>query len=123
MTDRAAATQTETPPTQTPRDTAKAALGGIDALKALAKETLRREFHAIAETAGRDDGETVGRRLKRQNILDELIGSASWLARDLVDVLLKIATENDPHSVMGSDIPTRIREAEIRLELLRELSR
>ena len=109
--------------TQTPQATAKAVQAGIDALKALAEETLRREFHAIADTAGRDNGATVGRRLKRHNILDELIGNSSWLARDLVDVLLKIATENDPHSAMGSDIPTRIREAEIRLELLRELSR
>ncbi len=61
-------------------------------------------------------------RLKRKNTLDDLVGGAAWLARDLVDLLLKVATENDPHTVMGSDIPTRIREAEIRLELLREIS-
>ena len=108
--------------TQTPQDTARDALAGIDALKALADEALGREFHAIAEAAGRDDGPTIGRRLKRKTTLDELVGGAAWLARDLVDVLLKVATENDPHTVMGSDIPTRIREAEVRLQLLREMS-
>ncbi len=65
----------------------------------------------------------MGLRLTRKNTLDDLIGGGAWLARDLVDVLLKVATENDPHTVMGSDIPTRIREAEIRLQLLQEMSR
>ena len=122
MADRDAQVLTETPTTPAIQDAAKAALDGINQLKALADEALGREFHAIAEAAGRDDGSTVGRRLKRKTTLDELVGGAAWLARDLVDVLLKIATENDPHTVMGSDIPTRIREAEIRLQLLREMS-
>ena len=101
----------------------EAALDSINQLKVLADEALGQEFHAIAEAAGRDDGPSVALRLRRKNTLDELIGGAAWLARDLVDVLLKVAAETDPHSVMGSDIPTRIREAEVRLELLREMSR
>ena len=118
-----AQTLTETPTTPVVQGAAKAALDGINQLKALADEVLGREFHAIAEAAGRDSGPTMGLRLKRKNTLDVLVSGAAWLARDLVDVLLKVATENDPHTVMDSDIPTRIRKAEIRLELLREISR
>ena len=118
-----AQTLTETPTTPTVQDAAKTALDSINQLKALADETLGREFHAIAEAAGRDDSRAVDLRLRRKTTLDELVGGAAWLARDLVDVLLKVATENDPHTVMGSDIPTRIREAEIRRGLLREMSR
>ncbi len=105
----------------TPQDTAQNAAASIDALKAMADEALSRELHAITETAG--DGQAVALQLKHHNTLDELIGAAAWLARDLADVLLKVATDNDPHSVMGSDLPARIRQAEIRLELLREMSR
>ena len=118
-----AQTLTETPTTTATKDASKAALDGINQLKALADEALGREFHAIAEAAGRDDGPSVALRLRRKNALDELVGGAAWLARDLVDALLKVAAGTDPHTVMGSDIPTRIREAEIRLELLREMSR
>ncbi len=116
-------TTAQTPTTPAVQDAAKTALDSINQLKALADEALGRDFHAIAEAAGRDDGLAVGLRLKRKTTLDELVGGAAWLARDLVDVLLKVATENDPHTVMGSDIPTRIREAEVRLQLLREMSR
>ena len=114
---------TETPTTPAVQDAAKAALDGIDQLKAHAKEALGREFQAIADAAGRGDGQTVSLRLTRHATLDELISGAAWLARDLVDMLLKVATENDPPAVMSSDLATRIREAEIRLQLLREISR
>ncbi len=117
-----AETLTETPTTPAVQDAAKAALDSINQLKVLSDEALGREFHAIAEAARSGDSPTVGLRLKRKNVLDDLVGGAAWLARDLVDGLLKVATENDPHTVMGSDIPTRIREAEVRLQLLRELS-
>ncbi len=122
MADRGAQVLTQTPTTPAVQNAAKAAVDSINQLKALADEALGREFHAIAESAGREPGPTVGFRLKRKSTLDELVGGAAWLARDLVDVLLKVATENDPHTVMGSDIPARIRQAEIRLELLREMS-
>ena len=118
-----APTPTETPTTPAAQDAATAALDGINALQALAKEALGREFHALADAAREDDRHTVSLRLERHNNLSELVGNVSWLARDLVDVLLKVATENEPHTVMGSDIPTRIREAEVRLQLLQELSR
>ena len=95
----------------------------IQRLKAQAQEALERELTAIGEAAGRDEAQAVSLRLKRRNILDELVGAAAWLAGDLVDVLHKIAAGADPHAVMGSDLPSRIREAEIRLEMLRELSR
>ncbi len=113
----------QTPATPTVQDAAKTALDSINQLQALAKEALGREFQAIAEAARQDDGRTVSLRLERHNNLSDLVGNVAWLARDLTDALLKVATENDPHSVMGSDLPTRIREAEIRLELLREMSR
>ncbi len=115
-----AQTLTETPAAQ---DAATAAIDGINQLKARADETLGRELHAIAEAAGREGGESVGLRLRRKNTLDDLVGAAAWLARDLVDTLLKIAAGTNPHAVMSSDLAARIREAEIRLELLREMSR
>ncbi len=114
--------QTETPTTPAVEDAAKAAVDGINQLKALADEALGRELHAIANAAGNGENKSVGLRLKRKNTLADHVGGAAWLARDLVDVLLKVATENDPHTVMGSDIPARIREAEVRLQLLREIS-
>ena len=120
MANQDAQILTETLTKPAAADTAQAALDAINLLKAQADETLGRELHAIAEAAGR---ESVDLRLKRKNSLDHLVGAAAWLARDLVDVLLKVATDNDPHTVMGSDLPTRIREAEIRLDLLREMSR
>ncbi len=118
-----AQTLTETPTTPAVQDAAKTAVDSINQLKALAKEALGREFHAIADAARHDAGRTVGLRLERHNNLSDLVGNVAWLARDLTDVLLKVATENDPHTVMGSDLPPRIREAEIRLQLLREMSR
>ena len=123
MADRDAQTLTETPTTPAVQDAATAALDSINPLQALAEEALDREFHAIAEAAGRDDGSSVDLRLRRKTTLDDLVGGAAWMARDLVEVLLKVATDNDPHTVMSSDIPTRIRRAEVRLELLREISR
>ena len=120
MADRDAQTLTETPTTPAVQDAAKTAVDSIDQLKALAKEALGREFQAIAEAARHDD---VSLRLERHNNVSDLVGNVAWLARDLTDVLLKVATEIDPHSVMGSDIPTRIREGEVRLQLLREMSR
>ncbi len=85
-----AQTLTETPTTTAVQDAAKAALDGINQLKALADEALDREFHAIAEAAGNGGGKSVGLRLKCKNVLDDLVGGAAWLARDLVDVLLGI---------------------------------
>ncbi len=123
MNDRDAQTQTETSTTTAVQDALKATLDGINQLKSLASDALRGEFQAIAEAARHDDGCTVSSRLQRHNTMSDLVGGAAWLARDLVDVLLKVATENDPHSVMGGDIPSRIRESEIRLQLLREMSR
>ena len=118
-----AQTLTEAPTTTAAQDAAKTALESINQLKALAEETLSREFHAIAGAAGRDDDRSVDLRLRRKSSLDELVGGAAWLARDLVDVLLKVATESEPTAVMGSDIPSRIRKAETRLELFREMIR
>ena len=119
-----AQTLTETPTTPAAaQDASTAALDGINQLKALADETLGREFHAIAEAAGREGGPSVALRLRRKNTLDDLIGAAAWLARDLVDTLLKVAAGTDPQAVMSSDLAARIREAEVRLELLREISR
>ena len=115
-----AQTLTETPAAQ---DAASAALESINQLKARADETLGRELHAIAQTAGREGDESVGLRLKRKSTLDDLVGATAWLARDLVDTLLKVAAGTDPHAVMSSDLAARIREAEIRLELLREMAR
>ena len=119
MSDRDAATLIETPV----EDMAKVAGAAINQLKAAAEAALESELQAIAEAAGGDDGQTVSRRLTRHGTLDDLVGAAAWLARDLVDVLLKVATGNDPHAVMDSDLPARIRKAEVRLELLREMSR
>ncbi|MCP4486585.1 MAG: hypothetical protein GY820_04585 [Gammaproteobacteria bacterium] len=119
MNDR----DTQTPTTPAVQDAVKATLDGINQLKSLANDALRGEFQAITEAARQDDGCIVSSRLERHNTMSDLVGGAAWLARDLVDVLLKVATDNDPHSVMGSDIPARIREAEIRLQLLREMSR
>ncbi len=101
-------------------DTANAATDAINELKAQATATLDQELRAIADAAG---SESVDLRLRRKSTLDDLVGTAAWLARDLVDVLLKVATDNEPHSVMCSDLPARIREAEIRLQVLREMSR
>lgn len=109
-------TLTETPAA----DTAQAALDAINELKAQATATLDNELRGIADAAGT---ESVDLRLRRKSSLDHLVGAAAWLARDLVDVLVKVAAGTDPHSVMGSDLPARIREAEVRLQLLREMSR
>ncbi len=114
---------TKTPTTPAATDTANAATDVINQLKALANETLSREFQAIAEAAKNDNGREVSLRLERHNTKSDLVGTVAWLARDLVDVLLKVATDNDPRPVMGSDLPARIREAEIRLQLLKELRR
>ena len=95
----------------------------IEELKARAIEALEKEFHAVAETARSDDGREVALRLKRRNILEDLVNAAAWLANDLVGVLLKVAADDEPHPVMASDLSQRIREAEIRLELLREMNR
>lgn len=99
---------------------AQSARDEIAKLKAKANETLREEFQAIAEAARTED---VNIRLERHNTTADLVGTVAWLAGDLVDVLHKVAAGADPHSVMRSDLARRIREAEIRLELLRELSR
>ena len=123
MATQDAQVQTETPTTPAVRDAAKAALESINELKAKATATLGEEFQAIAEAARHDDGHAVSLRLERHNTMSDLVGTVAWLARDLVDVLLKVATDNEPHAVMASDLATRIRRAETRLELLREISR
>lgn len=112
-------TTTTTPPIET----FNATRAGIEELKARAKETLAQEFQGIADAAGRDDGHAVSLRLERHNDLENLVDAAAWLATSLADVLLKVALEEEPHPVMRSDLSQRIREAEIRLELLREMSR
>jgi hypothetical protein len=103
--------------------TAKNACDEIAKLKAQAKDTLGEELQAIAEAASRDDGRTDNLRLTEHNILAELVASTAWLASDLVDVLLKVAAGHKPHAVMRSDLARRIQEAEVRLELLRQMSR
>ena len=123
MADTDAQVLTETPTTTAVQDAAKAALDGINELKARATATLGEEFQAIAEAARQDDGHSVSLRLERHNTMSDLVGTVAWLARDLVDVLLKVATDNEPHAVMASDLATRIRRAETRLELFREMSR
>jgi hypothetical protein len=115
---------TTTAPTATPiTATAQTARDEIAKLKAQATETLGEEFQAIAEAARTDDGRAVSLRLERHNTTADLVGTAAWLASDLVDVLHKVAAGTDPHSVMRSDLARRIHEAEVRLELLREMSR
>ncbi len=71
-------------------DTANAATDAINQLKALASETLNREFQAIAEAAKSDDARAVSLRLEQHNTKSDLVGTVAWLARDLVDVLLKV---------------------------------
>lgn len=112
-------TTTTTPPI----DTFNATRAGIEELKARADEALKAELHAISEAASRDDAEAVNVRLRRRNILEELVSNAAWLATSLTDVLAKVADGAEPYPVMASDLGRRIREAEIRLELLREMSR
>ncbi len=97
------------------QDAVKAILDGITQLNSLANDALRGEFHAIAEAARHDD---VSSRLERHNTMSDLVDGAAWLARDLVDVLLKVGTENDPHSVMGSDIPSRASWREMRVSIV-----
>ena len=109
--------------TQPIQGTYNAARAGIEELRAIATEVLKQGFHGIAEAARRDDAQDVRLRLKRRNVLEDLINAAAWLANDLVGVLLKIAADDEPHPVMASDLSQRIREAEIRLELLREMNR
>ena len=123
MAAQGAQVQTETLTTTAVQDAAKAALDGVNKLKARATATLGEEFQAIAKAARHDDGHAVSLRLERHNTMSDLAGTVAWLARDLVDVLLKVATGNEPHAVMASDLATRIRRAETRLELLREMSR
>ena len=113
-------TTTTTQPVQETYDAPRAS---IEELKARAIEALEQEFHAVAEAARRDDAREVDLRLKRRNILEDLVNAAAWLANDLVGVLLKVAADDEPHPVMASDLSQRIREAEIRLELLREMNR
>ncbi len=116
-------TLTDTPTTPAATATAQTAIDAINLLKTQATATLGEEFHAIAEAARHDDARAVSLRLEQHNTKSNLVGTVAWLARDLADVLLKVATDNEPHSVMGGDLPARIREAEIRLEMLRELAR
>ncbi len=102
-------------------DIATTARTEIGKLRAQADEALDRELRAIAATAA-DDGRSTALRLQRRDALDEIVAAAAWLAGDLIDVLLKVAAETDPHQVMNSDLARRIRKAEIRLELLNEIS-
>ena len=99
--------------------TAQAACDEIAKLKAQANATLGEEFQAIAEAARTDD---VSLRLERHNTMSDLVGTAAWLASNLTDVLLKIAAGHEPPAVMRSDLARRIHEAEVRLELLRQIS-
>ncbi len=92
MANQDAHTLTEAPAAT---DTANAATDAINQLKAQATATLGEEFHAIAEAARQDDGRAVSLRLERHNTKSNLVGTVAWLARDLVDVLLKVATDND----------------------------
>jgi hypothetical protein len=117
MTTTATATATADPTIATAAQTIR---DGIAGLKAKATETLGEEFQAIAEAARTTD---VSLRLERHNTMSDLVGTVAWLAGDLVDVLHKVAAGTEPHSVMRSDLARRIHEAEVRLELLRELSR
>ena len=64
----------------------------------------------------------TGARARSRNV-PWLVFEAGWLARDLTDVLLKVAAGHEPPAVMRSDLPRRIQDAETRLELLREMSR
>lgn len=60
-------------------------------------------------------------RLERRNAVEEIVIAASWLAGDLVDALVRIGSGEDPTPVMASDLARRIREAEIRLAIIREM--
>lgn len=101
----------------------------IQDLMARANEALARQYKTIAEDAD-CDGQVVSLRLKRHSTIQELVGVAAWLVHDLVDVLHKVAAGDEPYVVMTSvdvvevdHLPSRIREAEIRLELLWKLIR
>ena len=119
MSDQTATTPDESPTAAT----AQAAGDEIAKLKAQAKATLSKEFRAISDAACRGDASDFGLRLTTHNTMTELVEAAAWLASDLADVLLKVAAGNKPHAVMRSDLARRIHEAEVRLELLREMSR
>lgn len=106
----------------TPTTTATTATDEIAKLKAQAKAALDQNFREISDAATNGDG-SVGLRLTEHNAMTELVESAAWLANDLVDVLQKIAGGHKPIGVMRSDLARRILEAEVRLELLREMSR
>jgi hypothetical protein len=115
--------------TQTHTDTAttsaKTALDELAKLKEQARDTLGTAF--AAETGHDEDHPLLtgdaSHRLIEHETFSDLIDSSAWLAKDLVDILLKIAAGRRPYSVMRSDLPRRIQEAEVRLELLRQLNR
>ena len=80
----------------TMEETYEATLAGIGELKACAYEILQQEFDGIAEAAGRDDALAVSLRLKRRNLLERLFHDTAWLATELTDVLLKVASGISP---------------------------
>ena len=98
--------------------TAKTACDEILKLKRKAQDVVGDGFAELRNSTG--DTQTM--RSTEQEILAELVDGASLLARDLVDVLQKIAEGDRPQSVMRSDLARRIQEAEVRLDLLRQLN-
>jgi hypothetical protein len=56
--------------------------------------------------------------LRRKGVLQELIRTTVWLAGDLVELLEKIGFGANPSTVI--DLALRIRDAEIRVETIRE---
>ena len=108
-------------PVQSLVDTATATRADIAKLRERATAALEQELSGIAEAAR--SGADQALRLKRRFALEEIVNAGAWLAGDLIDVLVKIAAGTDPNPVMASDLARKIRDAEIRLEILREMSR
>lgn len=106
--------------TANPTTTAHAATCEIKKLRKHAKDVLDEGIHNLAEKTRNGD---IGFRHTEHEILAELVDGAAWLASDLVGVLHKIAAGGRPPAVMRSDLTRRILEAEVRLEMIRQLSR
>ena len=109
---------TATATTPVLEDIAKAACQEITKLQGQAQDVIDEGLEALQEVP--KDARAM--RATEHEILAELVDSASWLARDLVGVLVKVAGGEEPQMLMRSDLARRIHEAEVRLELLRRLS-
>jgi len=117
MTSTTSTTSTKQP-VKSLVDLVMATRADIVRLRVRANAVLDQELEGIAAKSGTD--QTL--RLKRRDALEQIVEAAAWLAGDLIIALESIASGEDPNPVMASDLPKRIRDAEVRLEILREIS-